>query len=198
MKNFLYISSIAVKFKEISQYYYAQSKKQGEDAVRSSGLNYVIVRPAIVIGKESPILKSLGKLAKAPVIPIFGDGTAKIQPIYIDDLNDCLLSIINEKFFSNETFDLGGPETITIENFLKKIHQIYYKKDPVAIHFPLRFLIPLLSFLEKYVVSSLPVTVGQLSSFRFDGTIEENTLFRQHLPGMKNIDKMLEMVLVNG
>lgn len=195
VQNFLYISSIAVKFSGISQYYYAQSKRQGEDAVRSSGLKYTIVRPSIVIGKESPILASLSKLAKAPITPIFGDGRVKIQPIYIDDLTDCLLSIINENIFLDEAFDLGGPESVTIENFLKKIHQIYYKKDPRTIHIPLRLFIPFLSFLEKYFLSILPFTVGQLSSFRYDGTVEKNRLLLKHLPQMKNVDKMLRIAI---
>lgn len=193
--NFLYISSISVKFSGASKYYYAQSKLQSEDAVRNSGLKYTIVRPSIVIGKESPILESLSKLAKAPITPIFGDGRVKIQPIYIDDLTDCLLSIINENIFLGETFDLGGPEIVTIEKFLKNIHQIYYNKDIRTIHIPLKLFIPFLTFLEKYFMSILPFTVGQLSSFRYDGTIEKNRLFLKHLPQMKNVDKMLKICI---
>ena len=193
VRNFLYLSSIAVKFPDISSYYYAQSKKQGEDALRSSTLNYTIVRPAIVIGQGSPILESLSKLARAPVIPIFGDGTTKIQPIYVNDLADCLLHILKGNIFQNETFDLGGPEVITIEDFIKKIHQGYSKERPRTIHIPLGLLIPLLSHLEKYFYSFLPFTIGQLSSFRYDGTIGENRLYLKLLPGMQGVDKMLEL-----
>ncbi|MFX0194697.1 MAG: NAD-dependent epimerase/dehydratase family protein [Candidatus Hodarchaeota archaeon] len=196
--KFLYISSIAVKFNDISKYYYAQSKQQGEDAVRNSNLNYTIVRPTIVIGKESPIWKGFSKLAKAPITPIFGDGTTRIQPIYIEDLINCILSIINENIFLNETHDLGGPEEITIENFLERIHQIYYKKDPRIIHLPLRLLIFILSVIEKRFYSVLPFTVGQLSSFLCDGTIEENILFLRFLPQMKNVDEMLRRIISNG
>ena len=99
--KFLFISSISVKFPEVSQYYYAQSKQAAENIVKESGLNYTILRPTIVIGKESPILRSLEKLAKMPVIPIFGTGTSQIQPIYIEDLVDCILYIINENNFMN-------------------------------------------------------------------------------------------------
>ena len=195
IRNFLYLSSIAVKFPDISRYYYAQSKKQGEDALRSSTLNYTIIRPAIVLGKGSPILESLSKLARAPIIPIFGEGTSKIQPIYVDDLVDCLLYIINNNLFLKETFDLGGPDVLAIEDFIKKIHQTRYPKRPWTIHIPLKLIIPFLSFLEKYFYSSLPFTVGQLSSFRYDGTVEENRLFLMHLSKMKNVDEMLKRVL---
>ncbi len=192
--KFLYISSIAVKFNDISKYYYAQSKQQGEDAVKNSNLNYTIVRPTIVIGKESPIWQGFSKLAKAPITPIFGDGTTKIQPIYIEDLIDCILSIINENIFLNEALDLGGPEEITIENFLEGIQEIYQKKIPRIIHIPLRPIISILSVIEKRFSSVLPLTVGQLSSFRYDGTIEKNRLFLNHLSRMKNIQEMLMIV----
>ena len=195
VKQFLFISSIAVKFRDVSQYYYALSKQQGEDAVRSSGLNYTIVRPTIVIGKESAIWRSLSQLSKAPITLMFGDGKAKIQPIYIDDLNDCILSIIKKNIFLNEALDLGGPEEITIEDFLKQIHQTLNNKDPRIIHIPLSLLIPTLSFLEKYFYSFLPLTVGQLSSFRYDGTIEDNRLLRDHLPKMKDVKEMVSEVI---
>jgi NADH dehydrogenase len=196
VQNFLYVSSIAVKFSEASRYYYAQSKQQGEDAVRNSSLKYTIVRPTIVIGKQSPILKSLSQLAHLPITPVFGDGTAKIQPIYVHDLVDCLFSIIRDNDFQNETFELGGPEVITIENFIKIINHVSNKKDTRTIHIPLKLLVPFLSVLEQLFFSLVPFTVGQLASFHYDSTIEENKLFHKHLPHMKDVGKMLQEVMV--
>src|SRR5262249_28211951 len=54
VKNFLLVSTIAVKYRNKSDYPYAQSKQEAEEAVKQSGLNYAIVRPTIVLGKESP------------------------------------------------------------------------------------------------------------------------------------------------
>ena len=150
-----------------------------------------------MIGKESGVWNTLKKLAKAPVVLIFGDGKAKIQPIYIDDLIDCILTFIDDNIFKNETFDLGGPEEIAIEDFLKRIHQIYSKKDPLVIHLPLSLLIPVLSLLEKPFFSFLPFSVGQLSPFRYDSTIERNRLFKRHFSQLKNVDKMLRLVINN-
>ena len=74
VKNFLYVSSIAVKFPNTSQYPYARSKQRAEDVVRESDLRYAIIRPTIVLGQEGPIWQSLFRLAKVPVILIPGDG----------------------------------------------------------------------------------------------------------------------------
>jgi nucleoside-diphosphate-sugar epimerase len=39
IKNFLYVSTITVKFGDKSNYHYAQSKQEAEEAVKRSGLN---------------------------------------------------------------------------------------------------------------------------------------------------------------
>lgn len=198
VQNFLHISSIAVKFPDISRYYYAQSKQQAEDAVKDSGLNFTIVRPTIVIGEGSGTWRSLSKLAKGPVTFMFGDGKAKIQPIYVEDLVGILLSIVDEGIFHNETFEIGGPEEITIEEFIRRTRQIYYKKNTRVVHLPLGLLIPVLSLMEKPFYSLLPLNVGQLSSFRYDGTIEQNRLFARYLPQLKNVNEILRSVMSNG
>jgi nucleoside-diphosphate-sugar epimerase len=195
IKNFLYVSTIAAKFSDKTRYYYAQSKQQGEQAVRNSGLNYAIVRPTIVIGKEAVIWKTLSNLARKPVLLMLGDGTARIQPIYIEDLVNCLLTILNSNYFSNEVFELGGPEEITFEHLLRRIHQLYHAKEPSVIHIPLRLLSATLSFLEKRFYSVLPINAGQLSAFNNDGTIEMNRLFRVAAPQMRNVDSMLEQIV---
>jgi hypothetical protein len=48
-----------------------------------------------------------------------------------------------------------------------------------------------LAILERVAYSALPLTVGQLSSFRYDGTIETNHLFQEKLAGLKTVDQML-------
>ncbi|MBI4825741.1 MAG: NAD-dependent epimerase/dehydratase family protein [Nitrospirae bacterium] len=193
VKNFLFVSSIAVKFPDISRYYYAQSKLKAEELVRKSGLNYSIVRPAIVIGKGSSILESFVKVAKMPLSLIFGNGKTKIQPIYTDDLSECFQHIINEDIFNNEIYELGGPEILTIDEFVTKIAGSYLGRAPKLIHFPLGLLVPVLSVLEKFIYSALPFNVGQLSSFRFDGTISENRVFSDMSLHMKNVDEMLAL-----
>jgi NADH dehydrogenase len=191
VKNFLYMSSIAVKFPDISGYYYAQSKGKGEDVVRNSTLNYTILRPTIVIGGGSAIWENLAKLAKLPMPIIFGNGKTKIQPVYIQDLVNILLTAIEEDNFSNKIFDIGGPEIITYENFLKAIRWKYYKKNSRFIHIPLGILVPILAFLEKYIRSFLPINTGQLSSFIYDSTIEENETISQQTLNMRRVNDMV-------
>jgi len=194
VKNFLYVSSIAVKYKDKSRYYYAQSKQEGEAAVIKSGLNYAIVRPTIVLGKESPSWKALSAVARLRVIPVLGDGTARIQPVDVDDLVDAVISVIEEQDFLNESFDLGGPDVLTIEELLVNIHRLYCHAEPRVVHIPYQPVKGVLS-LAGYFSSMLPLNAGQLSVFVQDGTIATNRLYTQRRHRMKNIDTVLRLLV---
>jgi len=195
VKNFLYVSTIAVKFADKTTYPYAQSKQEGESVLKMSRLNYAIVRPTIVIGKKAAVWEALSRLARKRILLMPGDGRVRIQPIHLEDLIDSLLMILSGKHFSNEIFEVGGPEEITFEQFLKRIHYFYYGKDPRVVHIPLKPVMTILSLVEKYLDISLPVGAGQFSAFLNDGTIQRNKIFDQLAGRMRDIDRMIQEVI---
>jgi NADH dehydrogenase len=195
VKNFLYVSTIAVTYPDKSRYYYAQSKEQAENTVMNSSLNYTIIRPTIVIGKDSAIWKSLSGLASGTIIPMFGDGTTKIQPIYVDDLVGCMLGILKEKEYQGQVLELGGPEITSFDQFASSIHNARTSNQARFIHLPLKPITMILSMLENFAYSLLPVTVGQLSAFGNNGTIQMNKLFNNNSATMKGVKEMVELVI---
>ena len=194
VKNFLFVSTIAVKYQDKQYYYYAQSKELAEAAVTQSRLHFAIVRPTMVIGTGGAIWGHLAKMARLPIIPIFGSGTTPIQPIYIDDLVMAMLSILDDGLFTNEIFELGGSDTVTFETFLRHIQRVVRPQGARFAHLPLRPLLGALARVEKYADALLPVSAGQLSVFLNDGTIESNPVFRRLRPQMKTLPEMLQMV----
>ncbi len=191
VKRFLYVSSIAARFANKNRYYYAQSKEQAEEIVRHSGLSYTIIRPTIILSPGAPVWKGLSRLARLPIIPVFGDGKTLIQPILVEDLVDFILALLERGQFEGETLELGGPQVIPIEEFLKKVHRLSCRSNPRTVHIPFALVVPLLTLLEIPFSSLLPVTVGQLASFRCDGTIQRSRLFAERVADLRTIDEML-------
>ena len=191
VRKVLYVSSIAVKYAALRDYPYARSKRQGEQAVRESGLDFAIARPTVVIGRDAANWRNLAKLAKLPVPVVPGDGNAVLQPIHVDDLADCLLRIVDREIYSGESYDLGGPERIRIDDFIARIHRRSHAANPRMLHVPLGPVLPVLRFLEYIRFPFLPFTAGQLAFFRNDGVVEPNEVWRTMSPKMKNIDEML-------
>jgi len=195
VKKFLYVSTIATKFQDQSYYYYAQSKLQGEDAVKASELLYTIMRPTLVVGKNNQACKALKQLVRPPFLFILGTGKIRIQPISVHDLVVGLLDIIRNDTFVNKTYEYGGPQPITIEDFLFRLYRESVRKDPrFVIRIPLGMIVSLLGNVEKLCFSLLPVSAGQFSTFKNEGIITENSLFQEHRPKMKAVGDMIKEI----
>ena len=194
VRNFLHVSTIAVKFADQTRYHYAHSKQRAEEIVVESGLSYTIVRPTIVIGPGAPVLEGLSRMAGGPLMPVFGDGRAAVQPVFVDDLIDCMLAILGERRFRGETIEIGGPEVMSIEEFLNRIRAVRFGRQPRAVHLPLTPIRCVLGLFERFLLPIMPLTAGQLAVFANDGTIEPNPVFEQHRNRMKDVDDVLRMV----
>jgi NADH dehydrogenase len=191
----LHTSTIAVKYRNIKYYYYAQSKRQAEAIVRDSGLRYTIVRPTIVLGRDAANWPPLRKMATGAILTLPGNGRALVQPIHVDDLVDAMAHLIEHEKFDNETIDLGGPDAVSIENFLCRIRQrVLGDQTPRVVHLPLGLMRGSLGFIERYLFSGLPVTAGQLSVFGNDGPAEEHPALRDVRSGMMSLDALLDQL----
>lgn len=188
VSRFLFISSIAAGFRDQTRYYYAQSKREAEECVKTSGFDYLIVRPTILMGPGSPVLASLSKLAGAPVMPVFGDGSARVQPVSAADLATFLLDTILGGPLGNRVVEFGGPEAMTIEDLLLKIRRIRFGKPRRVVHLPAAPVAAILGALEKVFLPVLPLTAGQLASFTNDGTAQTS-------PGTYHARETLEDIL---
>jgi NADH dehydrogenase len=192
VRGLLYVSSIAASFPDIGGYPYASSKREAEEVVRLSSIRWTIVRPTIVLGRESPVWAKFSLLARAPLLMVPGNGKARIQPIHVEDLVGLLLRVVVEDRFDGETLEAGGPEVVSIEEFLRRAHRQYRGLFPGAIRVPLKPGLAVLRAAERLAPIVLPVTAGQFYSFVNDGVAEANPLLEEMHPGMRDIDAMLK------
>jgi NADH dehydrogenase len=139
----------------------------------------------------------LSQLARSPIIPLCGNGQTKIQPIAVDDLTDVVWSLTCEGIFPNDTFDIGGPEIVTIEEFLRRTAQVCYGRTARVIHIPFGFFASLLTYTEKFFYSLMPFNIGQFSVFLYDSTIANNLTFDKYREKMQSVDQMLERIITH-
>jgi NADH dehydrogenase len=97
---------------ENSDLEYFRGKAQVETALAKTGINYTILRPAVIFGREDILINNIAwALRRLPIFGIFGDGRYKLQPIFVDDL--AALAIECLKHEGNRTVNAIGPETFT-------------------------------------------------------------------------------------
>ena len=169
VRRVVHVSSIAVRFRHTKRYPYAQAKQEAERRVLASGLDTVVLRPTIIVGPGAPVLQALERLARLPIIPVFGDGGAKVQPVFVDDVVGAMVAAAETDRRWTAPLDLGGPERLTIEAFLRAIARARGHVRRRTVHLPLSLVIPPLIVGEAVAFRFMPLTVGQLATFRCDG-----------------------------
>src|SRR5206468_3866075 len=96
-----------------------------EDAIRRSGVPYVILRPTAFMDVWVDQLIA-GGIRKKGVAMLFGDGTAVANYIAVDDVAEFTLKILGRDDVVNEVVDLGGPSNISYNDLTTLIeHRLH-------------------------------------------------------------------------
>lgn len=120
LKRLVHVSAIGADPKSPSTY--ARTKGLGEEAVRAAFPEATILRPSIVFGPEDDFFNRFARLARiAPALPLFGCGKTRFQPVYVADVADAVMAVLDDKTARGRTYELGGPEVMSFERILKTI-----------------------------------------------------------------------------
>src|SRR5438552_9825234 len=137
VRRFVLMSALGTsdETKDLVPYYHA--KWEEEQTVSGSGLEHVIFRPSFIFGRDGGILPTFAKLAKlAPVTPIVGSGRQRIQPIWADDVGAYFAKSVELGAATNRTFELGGPEAVTWNEFWERLKSVRGIRRP-SVHVPI-------------------------------------------------------------
>lgn len=101
--------------------HHLRSRKEVEDIIRDSGINYTIFRASMIIGRGGAAFDILDTaVRKFPIIPIFDWENTKIQPIFIDDVIRYLVESLEIKETINKCYDIGCPQVITYGELMQE------------------------------------------------------------------------------
>ncbi|MBI5709108.1 MAG: NAD(P)H-binding protein [Candidatus Eisenbacteria bacterium] len=98
----------------------AAAKREGEAAVRASGLAWTILRPSMIYGTpgDRNLARLLRWLRVMPVVPIPGGGHTPQQPVHVDDLVAAIVAALERPAAAGRDYDLGGPEPLTLRQLI--------------------------------------------------------------------------------
>ena len=112
---------------------YIASKGRGEEAVRAAFPGATILRPSVVFGPEDAFFNRFAELARLlPVLPTFAEGTAKLQPVYVADIALAAAKALNGDLRPATTYELGGPETMTLTEAMALALRIAERRRKIA------------------------------------------------------------------
>jgi NADH dehydrogenase len=109
---------------------YFSGKARLERALAESGMSYAILRPAVIFGKEDILINNIAwALRRLPVFGVFGDGSYRLQPIYVEDL--AALAVAHGTRRENAVINAIGPETFTYRELVETIARLIGVKKPI-------------------------------------------------------------------
>jgi len=161
VRRFVLASALGLDERTKDAVPYFAAKWEMERAVRESGLDHVIFRPSFVFGRDGGVLPTFIRLARfAPVTPIIGSGRQRLQPIWIEDLAQYYVRAIDELAATNRTFELGGPEAVSWNEFWERLKRVLGVRRP-SVHVPVGLMRGQATVTER--LPGAPVTRDQLT-----------------------------------
>jgi NADH dehydrogenase len=137
---------------------FMRSKAVAERAVAESGVRHTIFAPSIVYAPGDVFLTMLERLAWLPVLPISGRGQALFQPIWADDVADCVVAALErEPADGGARYELSGPETLSYDAIAELALRAAGRQRPL-VHVPTPVVSRSLRAVEALMKSKAPAT----------------------------------------
>ena len=118
IRRFIHMSALGAREDAVSRYH--QTKWAAEECVRGSGLDWTIFRPSLIHGPDGEFMALMKRFMCSlmpPVIPYFGSGDAKLQPVFVKDVAYCAVEALFRTETIGKTYPLGGPGVYSWREF---------------------------------------------------------------------------------
>lgn len=150
---------------------YQETKRRAEEHAMQSGLDVTVLRPSVIFGDPRGRMEFAtqlyGEMVRPP-IPAVGffsgrdreKGAVVMSPVHIEDVSSAFVAALEDESMIGKTISLGGPETLTWPEMIRRIAAAAGKKKvilpmPIAL---MRIGATLLDWLPFF-----PVTRDQLT-----------------------------------
>jgi uncharacterized protein YbjT (DUF2867 family) len=138
VRRFLYVSGVGAGRKRHEPWF--RAKDMAEEAIRASGLEYVILRPSWVYGPgDRSLSRIIGFCRRLPFVPVIGNGTVPMWPLHVDDLAAAAAVALVDPEARELVLEAGGPDRLTMNGVVHAIQAALGRRRPV-IHQPVRLM----------------------------------------------------------
>jgi NADH dehydrogenase len=152
---------------------YLQSKVIAEDAVVTGFSTATILRPSVVFGPSDALFNRMAAIAaKAPFVPLVGDGSARVQPVFVGDIGKAVAAVLARPDTARSVFELGGPRIYTYRELAALVLLEIDRQKPI-IGIPVAFM-KVAGFLAQQIARVgliPPITADQVELMRHDNVV---------------------------
>jgi NADH dehydrogenase len=174
--RFFYVSHVGAD--RASAYPVLKAKAIAEEHIRNSGIDYTILRTAIVFGPGDGFTTGLAQLVHGS--PFFfllpRAGETLVQPLWIEDLVVCLTWALDDDNTRRRLYEIGGPEFLSLRQVVEEVmRHINVNRALLSVH---PVYLRALTVLLEYILPNSPVSVYWLDYFATNRTCSLETIPR--------------------
>lgn len=158
---------------------YMQGRYLAEKMLKESSLDWTIIQPSVLFGKNAPFIKGLTDLVRSsPVVPLIGGGKMMFQPIYVEDVVSVVLKVLADPEHTRSMiYTIGGPDYYSFAQIIDVLLHTLHKtrlKAPAP-----RPLVGMGAAVMEAVLPKPPLTRAAMTLFSFDNTTDLDSVERQ-------------------
>ncbi len=133
---------------------YLASKLRADDALASLGIDWAVLRPALIYGPHSHSGALFATLASLPVISLPGRGQQAMQPVHVFEVAEAITRLIEGRAGRCQVHEMGGASPLSYREMLQTYRQAQGYGRALWLPLPM----PLMS-LTAWLAEALPQRV---------------------------------------
>ena len=153
---------------------YIRARAKAEELVRDAFPRATILRPSVLFGPDDAFINALAQIAyRTPVLPLFGRGDTRMQPVFVGDVAEAALNALRHPDAPGRTYELGGPRVYSYRALIDLVLSRMNRRRVLApVPFPAWHLLAAAASL----LPSPPLTRAQVSLMRRDNVVADSAL----------------------
>ena len=174
VRRYVHMSALGARPGARSRYH--QSKWAAEEAVRACPIPWTIFRPSIIYGRHDQFVNMLaGMIGRYPVVPVIGRGQQRLQPVRVERVAEAFVRAVELEAAVKQTYEVGGPEAVTMVQLLDLIGAALGRKRVRKIHIPVGVMRPVSHLLHR--LPGFPLTPDQLMMLEEDNVCDPQPFY---------------------
>lgn len=135
---------------------YVAARGHGDRAVLEAFPAATLLKPSVVFGPGDHFFTTFAFMAKMlPALPLFGGGTARVQPVYVGDVADAAIKVLDDPASQGHAYELGGPTVYTYRELMTLLLRTVERKR-LLVNVPERIALIMAAFAS--LVPGKPLT----------------------------------------
>ena len=172
LDRLVHISGIGADPRSESRY--VRVRAEGERRVTEAFPQATVLRPSVLFGPQDSFVNALAGIARrTPLLPLFGRGRTRLQPVYLGDVAEAALGALAHPDAAGRTYELGGPRVYSYRALVTLVlERAGRRRLLLPVPFPVWLALAVLaSFLP-----APPLTRAQVVLMKQDNVVAEDAL----------------------